>query len=74
MLVKEESFNTALKKKENNEDFEETDLEYWEIGAEINMYKSKSEIFLRTDANEIEKDNLGELSEFLTIKKYFNKS
>lgn len=66
-------FITALRKKTHREGIDEKNIEYWEEGAELKIYKCNDKVYIRTDANKIEKDNLGELPEFLTFKKYFNK-
>jgi len=57
-------FFTALKKENHRKGIDGTNLDYWDIGEKVSLYKSKNEAFLRTDANKIKKDNLGDLPEF----------
>jgi len=42
----------------------EGDTTYWNPGEEIHVYRTDNDAFIRTDKNQTESDNLGELPDF----------
>jgi hypothetical protein len=42
----------------------EGDTNYWTPGEEIHVYRTENDAFIRTDRNETEEDNLGDLPDF----------
>jgi len=42
----------------------EGDTTYWDPGEEIHVYRTDTDAFIRTDKNETEEDNLGDLPDF----------
>ena len=65
-------FTTASTKEELSPKVKENEIKFWVIGAEVKVYEINDQKFLKTESNDIEEDNLGELPEFNTFKKYLN--
>ena len=66
LSIKTYNRSEVVKSLEDNKWFtcKETKKNHYKRQEEIHTYKTKNDVFIRTDKNETESDNLGELPEF----------